>query len=128
MMPSIATAPVDYETDTTRHHMRKLASLATAMAILALGLPMQASAETTAKPMVKTEAAKVATVTATKAKVATVKKKHYAKRHHHHRMALRKQHRKHIALHKSRKHAAAHKTRAHMRHVKKQRKTVARNS
>ena len=42
--------------------MRKLASLATAMAILALGLPMQASAETTAKPMVKTEAAKVATV------------------------------------------------------------------
>ena len=108
--------------------MRKLASLATAMAILALGLPMQASAETTAKPMVKTESTKVATVTATKAKVATVKKKHYAKRHHHHRMALRKQHRKHIALHKSRKHAAAHKTRAHMRHVKKQRKTVARNS
>src|SRR6476469_6150627 len=127
MMPSIATAPVDYETDTTRHHMRKLASLATAMAILALGLPMQASVETTAKPMVKTEAAKVATVTATKAKVATVtKKKHYAKRHRHHRMALHKQHRKHTAIHKSRKHAAAHKTRAHMKHVKKQRKTVAR--
>src|SRR5690349_11796711 len=100
MMPAIATAPVDHETNTTVHHMRKLMSLATAMAILALGLPMQASAETTVKPMVKTEAAKVATVTATKAKVVAVKKKkHYAKRHRHHRMALHKKHRKHIAMH-----------------------------
>ena len=52
--------------------MRKLTSLATAMAILALALPMQASAADTAtKPMTKTEAPKSRRHDGPKAKVVT---------------------------------------------------------
>jgi hypothetical protein len=89
------------------------------MAMLALALPMQASAETATKPIAKTEAPKTAAATPTKAKVATVKKKrHYAKRHHH-RLAMHKKHRRHMA---------AHKTHRHVQHVKKHRKHVAQKS
>ena len=80
--------------------MRKLTSLATAMAILALALPMQASAETATKPMTR-RSAKSATTTAPKSKVVTLKKKHFAKRHRHQRLAMHKKHRKHMAAHKT---------------------------
>jgi hypothetical protein len=98
--------------------MRKLTTLATALAMLALALPMQAAAETATKPVTKTEAPK--TAAAPKAKVVTVKKtKHYAKRHRHHRLAMHKKHHRHMA---------AHKTHKHVRHVKKHRKHVAQKS
>lgn len=111
--------------------MRKLTSLATAMAILALALPMQASAADTAtKPMTKTEAPKTAAATTPKAKVATtVKKKHYAKRHRHHRLALHKRHHHRLAAHTKRhRHVAAHKTHKQMRQVKRHRSHVVQKS
>ena len=100
--------------------MRKLTTLATAMAMLALALPMQASAETATKPVTKTEAPKTAAAITPKSKVVTIKKtKHYAKRHRHHRLAMHKKHHRHMAAHKTHKHA---------RHIKKHRKHVAQKS
>ena len=89
--------------------MRKLTTLATAMAMLALALPMQASARNRHQAETKTEAPKTAAATTPKAKVVTVKKnKHYAKRHRHHRVAMHKKHRRHMAAHKTPQDAQAY--------------------
>src|SRR5262245_45583677 len=115
MILAITTRPADHAA-TRGNHMRKFTSFVTAMAMLALAVPMQASAETTTK----TEAPKTAAVSPTKAKVATIKKaKRYTKRHRHHRMAIHKKHRRHMA---------ASKTHRHVLHAKKHRKHAARNS
>jgi hypothetical protein len=88
--------------------MRKLVTLATALSLFALTVPMQASAETASQPVTKTEAAKTPMVV--KQKVSTFKKtKHYAKSHHRqhfgkyhrlHNKVAYKAHHKHMAVYK----------------------------
>ena len=104
--------------------MRKLLAAATAFSLLALSLPIAASAQVANPPTAKTEPAKPETKTTPKPAASMVEAtKHHAKRHHrrhfvkrhrlHHRVA-HNMHRKHLAS-KHQRHARQYRT--HHKHL-----------
>jgi hypothetical protein len=112
--------------------MRKLVAAATALSLLALSLPIAASAQSTKPAVGSTAPAQTAPTsgpaaanakTTLNARVVKPAKHHHAKRHHRthfakrhhlHRLAAYKTHRKHHAA--KRQHHARHH-RAHAKHV-----------
>jgi hypothetical protein len=102
--------------------MRKLVAAATALSLLALSLPIAASAQGTKPPAGSTAPAQTFPTKTTENTSAVKPAKHHAKRHYRrhfakhrlHRLAAYKMHRKH---HAARRQHHAHHHRMHVKHV-----------